>query len=90
MTQPRLSFFRDLMLFDHSICTWCYDNTGNLLCSNCPQEPVFAAAFDVFGCLKRMLAAGKERDAPLLLSAPSGLIWGAVFERQEETCIAAM
>ncbi len=79
--EQNLSLFRELMLCDGGIYSWTYDADGRLLSSNCPDEAVFTVAFDVFGCLSKMLAAS-HRDAPVFLHSDTGLVWGAAFERE--------
>ena len=81
--QQNLELFRELMLCDGNVYSWSYDASGKLLLSNCPDQAVFAAAFEVFGCLKKMLTVGSERDTPIFLSSDTGLVWGAAFERSE-------
>ena len=81
--QQNLELFRELMLCDGNIYSWSYDASGKLLFSNCPDQAVFAAAFEVFGCLKKMLTLGSERNTPIFLSGDTGLIWGAAFEKAE-------
>lgn len=81
--QQNLELFRELMLCDGNVCSWSYDASGKLLFSNCSDQAVFAAAFEVFGCLKKMLTVGSERDTPIFLSSDTGLIWGAAFEKAE-------
>lgn len=81
--QQNLELFRELMLCDGNIYSWCYDGSGKLLSSNCPDQAVFAAAFEVFGCLGKMLATGLERDMPAFLSSDTGLVWGVAFEKAE-------
>ena len=82
--QQNLELFRELMLCDGNVYSWSYDASGKLLLSNCPDQAVFAAAFEVFGCLKKMLTVGSERDTPIFLSSDTGLIWGAAFEKSED------
>ena len=82
--QQNLELFRELMLCDGNVYSWSYDASGKLLLSNCPDQAVFAAAFEVFGCLKKMLSVGSERDTPIFLSSDTGLIWGAAFEKSED------
>lgn len=81
--QQNLELFRELMLCDGNIYSWSYDASGKLIFSNCPDQAVFAAAFEVFGCLKKMLKLGSERDTPIFLSSDTGLIWGAAFEKSK-------
>lgn len=80
--EQNLALFRELMLCDGGIYSWTYDADGRLLSSNCPEEAVFTVAFDVFGCLGKMLASSK-RDAPIFLHSDTGLVWGAAFEKTE-------
>lgn len=80
-TQQNLELFRELMLCDGSIYSWSYDASGKLISSNCPDSDVLATAFEIFGCLRKMLEIGAERDTPTFLSSDTGLVWGAAFER---------
>lgn len=82
--QQNLELFRELMLCDGNIYSWSYDAAGKLLCSNCPDQAVFAAAFEVFGCLKKMLTVGAERNTPIFLASDTGLVWGVAFEKAED------
>lgn len=81
--EQNLALFRELMLCDGNIYSWCYDAAGELLSSNCPDEAVFAAAFEVLGCLDKLLEIGSERDTAAFLTSDMGLIWGAAFEKAE-------
>ena len=83
--QQNLELFRELMLCDGNIYSWSYDADGKLLFSNCPDQAVLAVAFEVFGCLKKMLKIGSERSTPAFLTSDTGLIWGAAFEKVENT-----
>ena len=83
--QQNLQLFRELMLCDGSIWSWTYDGEGKLLSSNCPDEAIFAVVFEVCGCRDRMLELGKKRSTPIFLSSDTGLIWGAAFEKAEDT-----
>lgn len=80
-----LALFRELMLCDGNIYTWCYDGDGNLLSSNCPDQAVLAVAFDAFGCLNKMLKNGSNQDMPALLSSDTGLVWGVAYEKVEQS-----
>lgn len=82
--QRNLELFRELMLCDGNIYSWSYDGNGKLISSNCPDEAVFAVAFDALGCLTKMLEMSKKRDTPVFLSSDTGLIWGAAFEKVEQ------
>lgn len=81
--EQNLQLFRELMLCDGDIYSWSYDASGKLLYSNCPDSEILAEAFDVFGCLQKMLTIGSERDTPIFLSSDTGLVWGAAFERAD-------
>ncbi len=78
--EQNLALFRELMLCDGGIYSWTYDASGTLLSSNCPEEAVLTAAFDVFGCLSKMLDASR-RDTPVFLNSDIGTVWGAAFEK---------
>lgn len=78
-----LALFRELMLCSGDIYTWCYDADGKLLSSNCPEEAVFATAFEAFGCLDKMRSLSQKLTAPTLLSTDTGLTWGAAFEQRD-------
>lgn len=79
--RQNLELFRELMLCNGDIYSWCYDGNGKLLFSNCPDEAVFATTFEAFGCLDKMLACPK--DLPTLLSTDIGLTWGAACRRED-------
>lgn len=81
--QQNLELFRELMLCDGNIYSWTYDGSGKLLYSNCPSEAIFADAFDIFGCLKKMLDLGERRTSPSFLCSDAGLIWGVAYEKVE-------
>lgn len=81
--QQNLELFRELMLCDGNIYSWCYDGSGKLLSTNCPDQAVFAAAFEIFGCKDKMVKTGSERDIPAFLSSDTGLVWGVAFEKVE-------
>lgn len=83
--QQNLELFRELMLCDGNIYSWSYDANGKLLFSNCPDQAVFADAFALLGCLDKMLERGSKRGTPIFLSSDTGLIWGAAFEKAEDT-----
>lgn len=83
--QQNLELFRELMLCDGKIWSWTYDAEGKLLLSNCPDEAIFAVVFEVCGCWNRMLELGRKRNTPIFLSSDTGLIWGAAFEKAEDT-----
>lgn len=83
--QQNLELFRELMLCDGNIYSWSYDANGKLLFSNCPDQAVFADAFALLGCLDKMLERGSKRSTPIFLSSDTGLIWGAAFEKAEDT-----
>lgn len=78
-----VELFQELVRCGGEISLWHYDGEGNLLCSNCPEEAVFAAAFSLSGCRERMLAHARAQDTPVLLGSTLGLVWGAAFERRE-------
>lgn len=65
------------------IFTWCYDEKGNLLRSNCPDEAFLSGVFDLFGCKQQMLIYGTSHDTPITLGTALGILWAAAFEKED-------
>ncbi len=78
----RIICLRELLGCNGNIFTWCYDAQGNLLDTNC-EELILNSLFSATDCMGYMLEYGQENTAPLVLSIPYGLMWGAVFETAE-------
>lgn len=78
-----IELFQELIRCGGEISLWSYDEAGNLLSSNCPEEAIFDTAFSLSGCQARMLAYAAAQDAPVLLGTEMGLLWGAAFEKRE-------
>ncbi len=74
-----IELFKELVSCGNNIYTWCYDNEGQLLESNCPNETVLDTAFTIFGCKDRMLEKAKDRY-PIALGTSIGLIWACAYE----------
>lgn len=47
------------------IFTWCYNENGTLLHSNCPDQAFLSGVFDLFGCKQQMMEYGTDHDPPL-------------------------
>ena len=65
------------------IFTWCYDQKGDLLHSNCPDEAFLSGAFDLFGCKRQMLEHGAVHNTPITLGTALGILWAAAFEKED-------
>lgn len=66
------------------IFTWCYDEKGDLLRSNCPDEAFLSGAFDLFGCKRQMMEYGTAHDTPITLGTALGILWAAAFEKEHD------
>ena len=76
-----MMLFSELIQCGGNIYTWCYDATGKLLKSNCPDEGFVSGAFELFGCKQRMLEYAKEHTSPVSLGTALGMMWAAAFEK---------
>ncbi|MCD8131185.1 MAG: hypothetical protein LUE16_07895 [Lachnospiraceae bacterium] len=66
-----ITLFQELIQCPTPIYTWVYDAKGELLSSNCPQEPLFSAAFSIMGTSEQMIAHGQKTILPYCLAQPS-------------------
>lgn len=80
-----MMLFSELIQCGGSIYTWCYDASGRLLKSNCPDEGFVSGAFELFGCKQRMLEYAKEHTSPVSLGTALGMMWAAAFEKDGDT-----
>lgn len=74
--------FQELITCGSSIYSWTYSPEGELLNTNCP-DLVLDTVFTTTGCKEYMLHYAESETAPLVLSAPLGLMWCAAFEQNE-------
>lgn len=81
--EQNLALFQELLCCGNDIYLWCYDNEGNLLHSNCPDEALFHSAFSFLGCRERALQIGRNGGQPQVIGTSFGLIWGIDFVYQE-------
>ena len=79
----RLEFFSELLSYDAPCFLWCYSADGHLLSTNCPKL-VLNQFFQRSGCYQYMLEHVKTSTAPLMMSSSVGLVWGAVFEHDND------
>lgn len=79
----KVQFLSEQLSFEGELYTWTYNADGQLLESNCPDEAVFATAFNAFDCKGRALVYGRENTAPYIANTDLGLVWACVFERNE-------
>lgn len=76
-----MDYLAELLLCGDPVYLWCYDADGNLQSSNCPEEGMLHAAFELLGCKARMLEYGAEHETPVTLGTALGVQWGACYER---------
>lgn len=79
----RLRFFTELLSYNSGCYLWTYTADGTLMNSNC-NDLVFEKMFRRSGCFDYMMNHARENRAPLLLGSHLGLVWGAVFELEED------
>lgn len=77
-----LELFRELLTCGSRIYSWTYSCSGEILGTNCTQH-VLDTVLEATGCKAYMLRYGEINTAPLVLSAPLGLMWCAAFQRSE-------
>lgn len=80
--EERLSLLAEMLTCGAAVYQWTYAARGHLMQTNCP-DLVLDAIFGATGCKTYMLEYGGQNSAPLVLGAPLGLMWCAVFERQD-------
>ena len=78
-----MALLAELVQCGGPIFTWCYDEKGNLLRSNCPDEAFLSGVFDLFGCKQQMLIYGTSHDTPITLGTALGILWAAAFEKED-------
>lgn len=78
-----MALLAELIQCGGPIFTWCYDETGALLHSNCPDEAFLSGAFDLFGCKRQMMEHGRMHNTPLTLGTALGMLWAAAFEKED-------
>ena len=77
-----MTLLAELVQCGGSIFTWCYDEKGTLLRSNCPDEAFLSGVFDLFGCKQQMMEYGAAHDTPITLGTALGILWAAAFEKE--------
>jgi AraC-like DNA-binding protein len=83
--EENIALFRELLSVEGNFFTWRYDANGQLTESNCPNEPLFSAAFSLMGCKEQVMAHGSKNAEPILAGSAVGLIWCAAFEKEGES-----
>lgn len=84
MENRDIALFRELILCGNELYTWCYDISGGLLWSNCPDEGLLEKVFQASGCKEKALRLCRENPAPMVLGTGMGLIWGVESALREE------
>lgn len=80
-----MALLAELLRCGGEVYLWCYDASGTLLHSNCPNEVFLNGAFELFGCKWNMLEYAQEHDTPVTLGTALGVQWGACFEKTDGT-----
>lgn len=78
----RLHFFAELLSYNSNCYLWSYAPDGTLLSTNCP-DLVLDKVFQHSSCYQYLLDQAQTNMAPLIMSSVYGLVWGAVFEQNE-------
>lgn len=89
-THPLRNFqlFQELLTCGTAVYSWLYDSSGEILSTNCP-DLVWDTIYSTIGCKEYMLNYAQQETAPLVLSAPLGLMWCAAFEYRDGTLFRA-
>ena len=78
----KFQWFQELLTCGTTVYSWLYDPSGEVLTTNCP-DLVLDTIFTTTKCKEYMLDYARKETAPLVLSAPLGLMWCAAFERRD-------
>lgn len=84
IVQKNLDLISGLFGVSNPVYAWCYEENGELVASNCPEEHALNAAFDLVMCKYRMLEHYQECDTPHIAGLPFGLIWLTAITTQED------
>lgn len=82
--QEKLDKISGLFGVTEAIYAWCYHENGTLLMSNCPEESILNAAFELVLCKHRMLEHYQSSDHPYIAALPFGLVWLTALAQDEE------
>lgn len=79
----KIDLFAGQLQCGSKIYLWQYDGSGQLLSSNCPDEAVLGAMFQVFGCKEELFQRADSAKGPVYLESPLGDTWYGDFIREE-------
>ncbi len=82
--RQNVALFREMIRYEGALCLWEFDEKGELISSNCPDEAVLGTVFSVSGCRDAMLTHMKTHTTPVSVGTSLGVVWGAVFERRDD------
>lgn len=82
----KIRLFKELLTCGPTVFSWTYDAAGDLLDTNC-EHLVLDKIFRATECKEYMIDYAKTMTAPLLLSAPLGIMWCAVIQRIDEVLL---
>lgn len=78
----RLAFFTELLSYNSNCYLWTYTSDGTLMNTNC-KDLVLERIFRTSGCFAYMVEYARQNTAPLMMSGPLSMVWGAVFEKED-------
>ena len=79
--QERVKWIGDLFQAVEPVYLWCYDEQGHPIASNCPQEVIPDAIFDLRDWRRCMLRHFEESDNPYIMGSPFGILWICVLDK---------
>lgn len=71
--RQNLQLYKDMIQCAGPLYLWAYNDCGQLVYSNCPEEEVLAQVFELFGCKKR-LYDHLLLDTPMQVPPPSAAV----------------
>ena len=77
----RFQWIGDLFQSVEPIYLWCFDDQGHAIATNCPDEQIPDAVFDLIGWRQDMTRHFKDSDAPYIMGSPFGVLWICVADK---------
>ena len=83
MEPNAIAVMEQLLSCGTQIPLWQYDGEGNLVHTN-SEYPVLDKILDFIGGIRYMLSYARKNKNPLILGSEMGLMWCAVFQKEQE------
>ena len=77
----RFQWIGDLFQSVEPVYLWCFDGQGCAIATNCPDEQIPNAVFDLIGWRQDMVRHFKDSDAPYIMGSPFGILWICVADK---------